>query len=434
MACFRGMRSGMARRMPVIIFRIGAAVALMFLSTFPARPAGAGAGVGADAGRPEEVVSWRHRILSQAEYERLVTEWEAYAKAHPEDVRAMVELGDALRYARICAPDMSPEDRSADAYKRAFAADSTNAAAIEAYVTHDIINQVGDFHLAYQRLVRAMKADPGYAQTYYSLHFAALRAGNKSLAKKCLEQVVKLGDMPKPLYDFGYNLLAGAPRNAIVFTNGDNDTYPPLAAQAVEGFRTDVSIVNVSLLNLQWYVRYLRDNGVPIPLNDSEIEALEWTKEATVSAVVQRALYDGLKKGGTRPIAYAVTVNDKAIGAPRVVTGLVEIVGGVGGQPAGPTSGAKDDTPYNVAETRRLFDKVFRLASFTDPSVNWDRENVLRRLGLNYVTLLSEIGFRSFRESPPVDGAPYLSRAIAIATFHRNLNVAKEILERWEAM
>jgi tetratricopeptide (TPR) repeat protein len=113
--------------------------------------------------------------------------------------------------------------------------------------------------------------------------------------------------------EYGYNVLAGLEPDAIIFTYGDNDTYPLWYIQNVEHFRTDVRVTNLSLLNTDWYIKQLRDRApkVPIAMSDDEIEQLRpielkdggiaWKNDLMVQHIIETTDWK-------RPIYFATTV------------------------------------------------------------------------------------------------------------------------------
>jgi hypothetical protein len=82
-------------------------------------------------------------------------------------------------------------------------------------------------------------------------------------------------------FDYSYNILQSAEKDAIIFCNGDNDTFPVWWLQDVAGVRRDIRIVNLSLGNTLWYIDELKNREpwgakkIPLSFSDESLNLPE---------------------------------------------------------------------------------------------------------------------------------------------------------------
>ncbi len=171
-------------------------------------------------------------------------------------------------------------------------------------------------------------------------------------------------------HDYAYNMLTPLAPNALVMTNGDNDTFPLWYIQEVERVRRDVRVVNLSLLNTPWYIKQLRDQEpkVPFTFTDAQLDAIQPYQDEKTGKVVwvkDQAVADMMKANQwKKPVYLAVTVPEQ-LGYEKNLTleGLVFRI----------EQHEVADHAVDAGKTLDNLYHVFRYGGLLDKNRNYDR-------------------------------------------------------------
>jgi tetratricopeptide (TPR) repeat protein len=255
-------------------------------------------------------------LLYAQEFGRAESAYAALAADFPQSSEAHLGYAMALRYTGKSGPAL-------DECRKALELDPDAVGALNCYadLTAPLRSQPDDKRSTEERFAdaeahydRALQSShPAAAHVRTGLWALYIGAGRLGKARSELEELGRAGYYPPPLADHARNLLITLEPDAVLFTNGDNDTYPLLVLQEYEGLRRDVRVVNLSLLNVTAFEKLARDSlGVPISLDDAALDALKPVQRAdgSVELPADRLMADIIDSAAKRgvPVYFATTV------------------------------------------------------------------------------------------------------------------------------
>lgn len=151
-------------------------------------------------------------------------------------------------------------------------------------------------------LQKAYDLAPGRPETYDDMvtYYEIRKMGYKR--KEFNEKWFRSNVISQGIISFGYNMLMSVENNAILLTNGDNDTYPLWMLQDAKGICPDVHVLNINLLLIEDYRRLcFKELGIP------KYE-IDWKKSNSATNVRIDIINHIVKNKGKYPLYFAVSV------------------------------------------------------------------------------------------------------------------------------
>lgn len=190
-------------------------------------------------------------------YETQMNLWEPETKAHPKDVDAWLNYYTATRMIRLLSDPGSEDHKkylekcdviAKDAY-------TNNPETFEGnYIMSWNINSPNGSEEERQKyLLKAHAINPDDARIYDDLFAFYEYNGNQQKVEELGKKLYEVNSYPPGLLYWAYNVLASLDDNAIIFSDGDNNTFPLWIVQYGMNFRKDVTVLNTHIMKMPGY-------------------------------------------------------------------------------------------------------------------------------------------------------------------------------------
>ncbi len=318
--------------------------------------------------RPEQVVSKRIKVYDTETYNQLALQWKAYNDQFPSEF-AYANWMYAARYAGW------------DNYEPLLDAGVNKYPANPTMLYLKSMTGYGKSESPETRryLEKAVELDPGYSDPWFSLVTVYMCAGEWQQVDVALRRLLESGVVQDVVMDYNYNVLLSLEKNAILVTNGDNDTYPVWILQRILNIRPDVTVVNRSLLNTDWYALQLIDQGrIPRFITADELAEMRKGKGPYDTMLIEKLLPSAKKN--QQPLYFALTLymNEplEKLAADGFTVGLAHAVA--------PVDGRKN----LVRKTSATWLSEFRTGGLDSWKVRYADQFQAEWMGMNYSAAL----------------------------------------------
>lgn len=209
---------------------------------------------------------------------------------------------------------------------------------------------------------------------------AYLYKGDIGKAKEAFEEAVKRGGIIPTHYDFMKNMLISCPKDAVLITAGDMDTFFPLYLQVMEGIRTDVTVLNIHLCqNSKFLEMITRENPwqkkpLKLPFDVKDLKNVQKTV-----APYQKAFDFTISKPGCfskNTLKLGVVPVSESRNDPQVLLGDLVFLNVLKESP---------DRPLCIASTvkyRRFNFRIYLDGKNIDPFQNLEKQGLIEILTL----------------------------------------------------
>jgi hypothetical protein len=137
---------------------------------------------------------------------------------------------------------------------------------------------------AFSYLQKAEAAYPNNAELFDDFVYHYELTGNSSQKTVYCKKLYESNTIPDAVMEYNYNVLMSLDKNAVLLTNGSDDTFPIFIWQAIKGVRKDVTVINVDMLNEAAYIENKAAEGkLKIKQQSSAIATMSYIIENNAS-------------------------------------------------------------------------------------------------------------------------------------------------------